>query len=191
MTHKWGSLGLVVMASALVLGLLGTPTAAQNAQKKTPKPAASPSEAVLQQWNDIGRKLIAMAEDFPVDKYDYKPHPDSRTFAQMLLHVSASMYYFTDTAEGKKARYGDDPKTDDLKTREQIVAFVKKCVQDGADLIKDKGDKGMAQEVDAGGQMMRLSDLAYALIEHSGEHYGALVVYYRANGLVPPESRKH
>jgi hypothetical protein len=26
-------------------------------------------------------------------------------------------------------------------------------------------------------------------IEHSGEHYGQLVVYYRANNLVPPDSR--
>ena len=25
--------------------------------------------------------------------------------------------------------------------------------------------------------------------EHSGEHYGLLVAYYRANGMVPPESR--
>jgi hypothetical protein len=28
-----------------------------------------------------------------------------------------------------------------------------------------------------------------SVIEHSGEHYGLLVAYYRANGLVPPESR--
>jgi len=35
----------------------------------------------------------------------------------------------------------------------------------------------------------RLYDLAYGLIEHSGEHYGNLVVYYRTNGMVPPESR--
>jgi hypothetical protein len=34
-----------------------------------------------------------------------------------------------------------------------------------------------------------LADLAYGLIEHSGEHYGQLVVYYRVAGLVPPESR--
>jgi hypothetical protein len=39
-------------------------------------------------------------------------------------------------------------------------------------------------------QQMHISDLAYILIEHSGEHYGQLVVYYRINGLVPPESRK-
>jgi DinB superfamily len=185
MRKMLGVLGEVV-AMMLVVG----PVMAQQAAKKTePKPAPSPSQAVLEQWNDIGRKLIAMAEDFPENKYDYKPHPDSRTFVQMLLHVSASMYYFTDTAQGKKARYGDDPKRDELKTKEQIVAFVKKCVQDGGDLIKEKGDTGMAAEVDAGGQMMRLSDLAYALIEHSGEHYGALVVYYRINGMVPPESR--
>jgi hypothetical protein len=36
---------------------------------------------------------------------------------------------------------------------------------------------------------MHVSDLAYGLIEHSGEHYGQLVVYYRLNNLVPPESR--
>lgn len=190
MRIRWGSLGPMV-ASVLAVILLGVPARAQNAQKKTSKPAASPSQAVLESWNDIGRKLIAIAEDLPEDKYDYKPHPDSRTFVQQLLHVSASMYFFTDTAQGKKARYGDDPKRDELKTKEQIVTFVKKCVQDGADLIKEKGDKGMANEVDAGGQMMRLTDLAYALIEHSGEHYGQLVVYYRINGIVPPESRKH
>jgi hypothetical protein len=27
-------------------------------------------------------------------------------------------------------------------------------------------------------------------IEHIGEHYGQLVVYYRANSLVPPDSRR-
>src|SRR5205823_6625303 len=68
--------------------------------KEPPKPALTGSAAILEQWNDIGRKLIAIAEDFPEDKYDYKPHPDSRTFVGNLLHVSASMYFFTDTAQG-------------------------------------------------------------------------------------------
>jgi hypothetical protein len=29
-----------------------------------------------------------------------------------------------------------------------------------------------------------------SVLQHSSEHYGLLVAYYRANGLVPPESRK-
>jgi hypothetical protein len=180
---KWGTLLVAVMLAAM-------PALAQEAKKTTPpKPVASPSGAVLEAWNDIGKKLIAIAEDLPEDKYDYKPNPDSRTFVAQLLHVSASMYFFTDEAVGKKARYGDDPKRDELKTKEQIVAFVKKSVEDGAELIKSKGDAGMAGLVVLGNQTYRLSDLAYGLTEHSGEHYGQLVVYYRINGLVPPESR--
>jgi hypothetical protein len=27
------------------------------------------------------------------------------------------------------------------------------------------------------------------VLQHSSEHYGLLVAYYRANGMVPPESR--
>lgn len=180
---NWG-----VLVAAVVLGAV--PVLAQEAKKAAPKPAPSPSEAVLESWNDIGRKLIAIAEDLPENKYDYKPNPDSRTFVAQLIHVSGAMYYFTDTAQGKKPRYADDPKRDELQSKAQIVAFVKKCVQDGADLIKAKGDKGMNESVNDGGpRLTRLYDLAYGLIEHSGEHYGQLVVYYRINDLVPPESR--
>ena len=158
-----------------------------------PRPAAAAkgaSELVLDQWNDIGRKLTAMAEDFPEDKYEFKPTPAQRTFAGQLIHAAGSMYFFTDPADGKKPRYNDDPKRDELKTKAQIVAFVKKSVEDGRAVIKAKGDKGMMEVVDAGnGQMTPVYDLAYGLIEHSGEHYGQLVVYYRVAGLVPPESR--
>ena len=71
------------------------------------------------------------------------------------------------------------------------MAFVKKEVEDGAAAIKAKGDKGMADLIadPESKQQMHVSDLAYGLIEHSGEHYGQLVVYYRLSGLVPPESR--
>jgi uncharacterized damage-inducible protein DinB len=178
---------------AVALGLVVLPVLGQEAAKKEPpKPPLSPSAEVLEQWNEIGRKLVAIAEDLPEDKYDYKPNPDSRTFQAVLIHVSASMYYFTDPAQNKKPRYADDPKPADLKinSKADLVAYVKQCVKDGADAIKAKGDKGMNEAVNAGGpRLNRVGDLAYGLIEHSGEHYGNLVVYYRANGMVPPESR--
>jgi hypothetical protein len=73
------------------------------AQDTTNKTGAtlSPSTAALNAWNDIGRKLIAMAEDFPEDKYDYKPNPAQRTFADQLLHVAGSNDLFTDVANGR------------------------------------------------------------------------------------------
>ena len=182
---------LSVFAALLLAVMFGArPILAQDALKTAPKPAPGLADLVLEQWNDIGRKLIDMAQDFPEEKYGYKPAPESRTFGAMLVHVSASMYYFTDIAEGKKPRYPDDPKQDNLKTKAQIVAFVKQCVADGAEVIKKEGDEGLKKTVNDGGPHLDpIYNLAYGLIEHSGEHYGALVVYYRNNGMVPPESR--
>src|SRR5258705_13930986 len=89
----------------LAVGFAVAPLRAQEAPKKAPGPAPSPSEAVLESWNDIGRKLIAMANDFPEDKFSFKPQADSRTFVANIVHASASMYYFTDTAAGKNSPY--------------------------------------------------------------------------------------
>ena len=39
---------------------------------------------MLDPWNDIGDKLIAMAQDFPEGKYDFKLQKDERTFARIF-----------------------------------------------------------------------------------------------------------
>jgi len=182
---------VLFLAVLLAAFCAAVPARAQEAKKTPPGPAPDMTNSVLDQWNDIGRKLVAMAEDFPDDKYTtYKPAPESRTFKANIVHAAGSMYYFTDVANGKKLRYPDEYAGDDLKTKADVVAFVKKCIADGADTIKAKGNKGLDEGVDWGGKhLYRLYDIAYGIIEHSGEHYGQLVVYYRANGLVPPESR--
>ena len=69
-------------------GILVAPGHTQEMPKTAAKPAPSASEAVLEQWNEIGRKLIAMAEDFPEDKYDFKPTPAVRSFAERLIHAA-------------------------------------------------------------------------------------------------------
>ena len=61
----------------------------QPQQSPAPRPAPSRSEEMLDRWNDIGNKLVAMAQDFPEDKYDFKLQKDERTFAQNLLHAAA------------------------------------------------------------------------------------------------------
>lgn len=185
---KVGSMGV----SLLALALFFMPWPAQAARQKDDGSKALPSESqiVLAQWNEIGRKLIAMAEDFPEDKYDYKATPLVRSFAEQLLHAAGSMYYFTSPAQGQ-AVPGEDPPRSKYKTKADVVAYVKKAVEEGAAVIKSKGDKGMndlATDPETK-QKTPLYAMAFGLIEHSGEHYGQLVVYYRLSGLVPPESR--
>jgi uncharacterized damage-inducible protein DinB len=177
--------------SLVLLSVLSFAVSSRAQEKKPPKPAPSPSKAVLDPWNDIGRKLIAMAEDFPDDKYDYKATPAERTFAENLLHVAGVNYYFTNAVRGEKPPAGENPPRSQYKTKADVVAFVKKSFADGAAAIEARGDKGMSEMVvdPYSNEETRISDYAYGFIEHSGEHYGQLVVYYRLNGIVPPESR--
>jgi hypothetical protein len=155
-----------------------------------PKPPLSPSQSLLEAWNEIGRKLTAVAEDFPEDKYDFKPNPQERSFAEQLLHAGNANYFFIDPVKGVTAPQGD-PKRSDFKSKAAIIEFVRKSFSEGAALIKSKGDNGMNDLFldPFANQKNRFSDGAWGLIEHSGEHYGQLVVYYRVAGLVPPESR--
>ena len=181
----------LILCAALLAALLAIPALSQDAKKEAVKPADPPSKVVLDSWNDIGRKLIAMAEDFPEDKYDMKPTPAQRSFAEQLLHAAGANYYFTNLVTGSKEKVEENPKRDQYKTKADVVAYVKKSFADGAAAIKSKGDKGINDLlVDPfAHQKVRVYDEAYGFIEHSGEHYGQLVVYYRLAGLVPPESR--
>jgi uncharacterized damage-inducible protein DinB len=149
------------------------------------------SQAVLDQWNDVARKLIAMSEDFPEDKYDFKPTPGQRSFAEQMLHAAGANYFFINIANGEKPPAQEDPSRAKYKTKADVVAYVKKSMEDGAATIKAKGDAGIAgMMVDPfENKQVRVFDWAYGFIEHMGEHYGQLAVYYRVAGLVPPESR--
>lgn len=181
---------LAAVVLTLAVGALSA-HAQDQAGTQALKPPPSPSQVLLDNWNEIGRKLTVMAEDFPEDKYDFKPNPVERSFAEQLLHAAGANYYFINPVTGKKAPEGD-PKRDQYKSKADVVAFVKKSFADGAALIKEKGDAGMNElslDPFTKGQQVRMSEQAWGFIEHAGEHYGQLVVYYRVAGLVPPESR--
>src|ERR1700690_3874979 len=93
MNRRHWVLTVVLSAGALVFFAAVTPAATAPAghppqdvgpKKEASKAIATESQIVLAQWNEIGRKLIDIAEDLPEAKYDYKPNPDSRSFVGQL-----------------------------------------------------------------------------------------------------------
>jgi uncharacterized damage-inducible protein DinB len=185
----------VLLAIALLAGT--TLLTQAQSQNGAPRPARSRADETLERWNDIGNKLVAMAQDFPEDKYDYKLQQDERTFAQNLLHVAAVDYDLMRAASGSSVGpdFGKDkhnPSRDIYKTKADVVKLIQQAVADGAKLIQDQGDGSLdkTMKMPWGNSLAHSSYMWMFAIEHSGEHYGQLVVYYRANNLVPPDSRR-
>ena len=187
--------GLALLALILLV-VLGTRLDSQGQSvSRTPSPALSRSDEMLDRWNGIGNKLIAMAQDFPEDKYDFKVQKDERTFAQNLLHAAALDFVLIRRVSGSNLGpdfgEGDNPSQDVFKTKADVVKFVQEAVADGANVIQQQGDAGLDKTSKFfGNRLAHNSSIWTFAIEHSAEHYGQLVVYYRANNLVPPDSRR-
>lgn len=186
--------------AVLVLSLLtvvgtGIPSQAQT-QNQAPRPASSRADETLEMWNKIGNKLVAMAQDFPEDKYDFKVQKDQRTFAENILHVASFDYIVATKISGSQVgpdfgKYGDNPPREAYKTKADVVNLMQHAVADGAKVIQQQGDAGLDKTTNSwGNRLVHNSYIWTFAIEHSAEHYGQLVVYYRANNLVPPDSRR-
>jgi uncharacterized damage-inducible protein DinB len=193
---RWSSRlsGLPLIFTLLALFGMNIQSLAQS-QNQAPTPAHSQSDEMLQMWNAIGNKLVALAQDFPEDKYDFKVQKDERTFALNLLHAAALDFVLIRRISGSKVGpdfgEGDNPTRDQFKTKADVVKFVQEAVADGAKVIQQQGDAGLDNTTKFFGNRLAHNSYIWTFaIEHSAEHYGQLVVYYRANNLVPPDSRR-
>jgi hypothetical protein len=186
---------LALVAATLLAGVGMSLHSQAQTQNQPPSPARSRSDEMVDRWNDIGNKLVAMAKDFPEDKYDFKVQKDQRTFALNLLHAAALDFVLIRRVSGSNVGpdfgEGDNPSRDLFKTRADVVKFVEEAVADGAQVIQQQGDAGLDKTSKFFGNRLAHNSAIWTFaIEHSGEHYGQLVVYYRANNLVPPDSRR-
>ena len=123
---------------------------------------------------------------------------DERTFRQNLLHVAAVDFDLIGRIAGSHVGpdFGKDPHNPSGEgyTKADVVKVLEDAVAEGTKVIRAKGDAGLDRTMEFGWETgRRVSHVSYAWmsgIEHSAEHFGQLVVYYRASGMVPPESRR-
>lgn len=188
----------LALAAVILFSVAGTSVSGQGqSENQSPRPARSQAEETLEVWNAIGNKLVAMAQDFPEDKYDFRLQKDERTFAENLLHVAAVDYDLMRAASGSNmgpdfGKNKHNPPREVYKTKADVVKLIQQAVADGANLIQQQGDAGLdkTMKMPWGNRLVHNSYIWMYAVEHSAEHYGQLVVYYRANNLVPPDSRR-
>lgn len=180
--------GKFTMAVILMLALLLSAGIAAAQAAKAPPATSTPGKDLVKDWNGVGRRLSAMADDFPADKYDWKPTPEVRSFSEQLLHAAGYACHVQDLAKGARPKEEDPPRAN-FKSKADVVAYVKKCFADGAKAIEAMGDTNLAETIHVDNWTVTNFGLWNSAIEHAGEHYGQLVMYYRTNKMVPPASR--
>ena len=147
-------------------------------QAAAQSPARSTADSMRGQFASVNRRVLEMAKDFPEDKYDFRLRPEMRSFGAVIVHIASGNVYAAKAGRGEKVNWDElDPMN--YKTKAEAVALLEKSIADAEATLKTLKDDSFATTVESW----------VGVTEHTAEHYGLLVAYYRANDLVPPASR--
>ena len=138
------------------------------------------STLLIRRWEEVGRKLDAIAQEFPESRYESSPVEGTRTFGDVLRHVGFWNRYVADTARGKQAEdAANELSKSEYSTKARIIEALNASTADATAALKSQ-----RSELDE-----KTAELVATFIEHNCEHYGQLAVYARLNGIIPPASR--
>jgi len=142
----------------------------------------------------IRRNLAEAAESMPAEEYGYEPHPDSRTFGQLIGHVISANFFFCSQAIGEPS-----PGTMNYEQLPDKAAFAKAlntslAYCDRAYASTTDANFNQPVTVGASGNQRPTGTVRGAVlmfnVAHNNEHYGNVVVYMRVKGHVPPSTAR-
>lgn len=175
----------------LVLVGLGVWTTAAAAQNSDAADHTAPSydmkgQALLDLEN-VQKKFVDLANTLPADKLTWRPSPDSRSFAEVFLHVAGERYGIL-SLMGAERPTGFDGKALEKSTtdRAQIIAELTKSWDFTQKTINGMSNADFAKLLPKLGPKANAGDVVYILVADAHEHLGQAVAYARENGIVPP-----
>jgi len=132
-------------------------------------------------------KLTRLAEAIPADKYTWRPGDDTRSFAEVLLHISAANYNLYKLV-GTPPPTGVDVKNLEKSTTDKakVMATLKDSFDHAKKAIKAMSDADLEKSVDWFGGKNTERGILLFIVRHTAEHLGQSIAYARFAGIVPP-----
>lgn len=157
-----------------------------SAQETLPTPRAE----LLNHFEMSMRKVIALAEAMPADRYAWSPDNQAMPVGQVYAHIARYNYYYPSTA--LRAALPSGIKLDTLETLRDKAAIVR-LLRSSADYARGAmralTDEQLEDATRLYGRTVPGWAVMLQLVAHMNEHLGQSIAYARSNNVVPPWSR--
>jgi len=158
-------------------------------------------EETLEAWEGVRRGVIEEAEAVPTDQYEFRPHEESRTFAEVIRHILESgemmageltredgdftRQSYPDHIREHAGHLPEDPGPAELRD------LLASRFGDAAARFRATGELHMLQFIRRfdGKRGTRLAWMNHG-IAHEMYHRGQLALYVRTMGRVPALTRR-
>ncbi len=134
-----------------------------------------------------GDEFTRLAEAIPAEKYTWRPSPDVRSVAEVLLHAASAnynMYKFV----GAPPPAGLDLTRLETSTTDKakIIGTLIDSYAHARRAITNLPDADLEKTMDWSGGKITQRGVLLFIVPHIAEHLGQLIAYARVLGVVPP-----
>jgi len=177
---------LTTFCVLLSLGLGSLKMSAQANTDNTP-PSYDMKGQSLQDLGQVQKKFVDLANALPAGKFNWRPSADSRSFAEVFLHVAGERYQILNLM-GTPIPAGFDDKTYEKSTTDKarIVEELNKSWDYAQKAINGMSNADFAKLLPKLGPQANAGDVVYILVADAHEHLGQVIAYARVNKIVPP-----
>jgi uncharacterized damage-inducible protein DinB len=165
----WVAILLAAMAGAVVCGAETNGSAAREYEKH---------------FAPLGQLSVLVAEAMPQEKYGFKPHPESMSFGELMVHIATTNYQFC--AGLKDADAPTLPKPAD---KSGITKFLGDSFQYCSGVIGGLTETQLAAAHNSPDGHLPGREVLLAMYIHVAHHRGQAEIYLRDNGIKPPGYR--
>lgn len=170
----------IVRTAILALVCLPAIAIAQNA------PVA---EAFKDNAKKVGQNLVAAADEFPADKYAYKPTDKQMSVGDIVAHLVEGNDYLCGTISGAKAP--SHAKVSGTDTKDALMGALKASFAFCDQSLASLDDSKLSEQLPFfGGKTRSRAGVMTLTTGDWADHYSQLAIYLRLNGMLPPTAQK-
>ncbi len=161
--------------------------AVTNAQNDT-LPRTTFTKMYLPIWKEATAHCLDVAMAMPDSLYTYRPAPESKSFAEQMIHIASASALLTKRyVQGFEVR-PHTPNADDLD-KQAIIALLKTSFAYTETVVRTIDQETLDQKCTmfhSGNTVSRAFALFYVQ-DHLTNHRAKANLYLRMNGIAPPE----
>lgn len=154
-------------------------------------PASAFKQSYLSQLADTEKKIVALADAMPQDKYSWKPEEGVRSVSEVFMHIASANYGFMRPLGAKMPEGLDRNMEKTVTEKPKVVETLKASFDFVRTTVDGLSDADLMKETKfIGGKMASYEAILFFMANHLHEHLGQAIAYARTNHVTPPWSKK-
>jgi uncharacterized damage-inducible protein DinB len=148
----------------------------------------------VSQLDQLRHDLVRLAEAMPADGYGWQPRGEAgagmRTFGEQVRHVATLMRITAAIVGGRASPVAPGAGNNGpagIDTKSEILDALRLAFEEARAAALSFDEANQFQPIWTAFGSQTRAEVMTALVAHSYDHYGQMVVYARLSGVTPPE----